>query len=127
MKLIIEKPNPSLCMAEINNFEKKFKIKLPNDYNNFLLENNGGVPEDGMFFPYEDDKVGSFSILIFSNLQNLKRGLLEYIEKPEADYFNIVKNEVISFCMTNKNFPLYIGYGKKNKGKIYIFDQEEIY
>jgi len=40
---------PSTTVNQISEFEKETGFELPDDYKNFLLENNGGVPENTLF------------------------------------------------------------------------------
>lgn len=41
----------------IINFEKKFDVKLPDDYKRFMLENNGGESDDDFIFEFYDDVI----------------------------------------------------------------------
>jgi hypothetical protein len=126
MLKIIE-PNKKISIEDINNFEKEFKIKIPDDYKEFLLEHNGGEPEDDMIFDYDDELFGGFSILSFRSLKSIRNELKRYTENPKEDYLETIKNKLFTFCLTTFNFQLCMGFGKKNKGKIYILDREEIY
>ena len=43
---------PQLTNKSINSFEEQFAIKLPEDYIKFLLETNGGMPEEDWEFDF---------------------------------------------------------------------------
>ncbi len=63
---------------EIINFEQRNDIKLPNDYRNFLLENNGGVPETNEFdIPDINSGSGINEFLSIDELESIKKSLGE--------------------------------------------------
>ena len=42
MRVQIKKPNEKISLEEVKAFEKKYRVLLPQDYIDFLLEFNGG-------------------------------------------------------------------------------------
>ena len=42
-----------LKLIEIEGFEKEYKLNLPQNYKQFLLKNNGGVPKENVFWDGE--------------------------------------------------------------------------
>lgn len=60
----IENSEPSINESDINNFEKRFNLKLPKDYRGFLLKNNGGKPEPRRFITVSK-KIKSSVMLFF--------------------------------------------------------------
>lgn len=123
--LKITRANEKINIKSIKDFEKKYDIKLPKDYKDFLLEYNGGTPEERMYFYFNNRVFEYFSISEFSHISLMKYCLERLIKYPEEDYSNEIKNKILSFCITSSNCPLGIGVGKKNNGKIYIIDMEE--
>lgn len=43
-----------LSVQQLDNFEKKIRQKLPEDYRNFMIEHNGGTPSEDLVFDYID-------------------------------------------------------------------------
>lgn len=107
MKLKIAVPNKKISLEEINTFEKEKNIILPEDYKHFLLECNGGKPNENRYELLD------------------KEGQEYWIE---VDYFysldEIEIHKNCSFCIDKKRDFLFIGYDAKNEFKIAI-DLEE--
>ena len=98
-----------LTIQELSEFEKEFKLKLPESYKKIMLENNGGSPEKEYFqggSVYLDNiKYGKYplekSIKILNDV--LPKGFF-----PFADYIGQ------SLC---------IDLNEDGYGKIYFFDE----
>lgn len=58
IKRNIKKVNENI----LNEFQKEFDIELPSDYNDFLLEYNGGIPELNLC---EADSIGQITVRYF--------------------------------------------------------------
>jgi hypothetical protein len=53
MAIKFERTNPKISEEELAEFEKSHNTKLPEDYRQFLLETNGGVPSlENAYIPY---------------------------------------------------------------------------
>ncbi|MEW9701489.1 SMI1/KNR4 family protein [Paenibacillus sp. SI8] len=61
MDLIIENSFPAITSDHLDAVEKRYGIKLPEDYKQFLLKQNGGSPSISKFST-KDGKVTSFSM-----------------------------------------------------------------
>lgn len=81
MLKIIE-PNKKISIDEVNNFEKEFKINLPNDYKEFLLEYNGGLSENNMIFEFNNVFLNPFSIYTFYDLSTIRMCIKTKINNP---------------------------------------------
>ena len=81
-----------LTEVDISEFEISFKIKLPEEYRNFMLEQNGGRPEKewGFDFVETGNSNPTGSIICdflaistkYNSLQNAYRNLIESKEIP---------------------------------------------
>jgi hypothetical protein len=75
----IENGENSINESDINNFEKRFNLKLPKDYREFLLKNNGGKPTFRKFITV-CKKIKSSIMLFFPiaeiETENLERNYL---------------------------------------------------
>lgn len=90
MKVLIDDPNEKIGLEDIKKFEKKFKLALPKDYIDFLLESNGGdVPVSCLFIikgrefkPYNMNYIYEFYSLkqIFEILKMKNHCLGDYME-----------------------------------------------
>ena len=58
-KLKIEQFYSPTSMQAIMSFEVEYDVQLPNGYREFLIKNNGGIPDEGVFkiinHPRQDD------------------------------------------------------------------------
>jgi len=52
--MIIQESGPQINEAAISAIEQMLKIKLPQDYKDFLMRNNGGRPTNGWVFHFYD-------------------------------------------------------------------------
>ena len=46
MHVVIQRITPSIGEGEVQEFERAHGLKLPDDYRRFLIEHNGGVPQN---------------------------------------------------------------------------------
>ncbi len=118
MKTTLIKSGDPITESDISEFEATYKVQLPEDYKDFLVENNGGRPEKN-FFPFQDD---GFIIAWFFNLKNGKdtlewtlqllwiaeqtipRNLLPVARGQGADFYCI--------CLDSNNYgKVFLWYG----------------
>ncbi|MEK7434946.1 MAG: SMI1/KNR4 family protein [Cyanobacteriota bacterium] len=78
MKPVLVDQGKNLTKKNIESFEKKISQKLPNDYKEFLLENNGGSIEDNYYnyFYYKEDE--NIFIGVFFPLDEIFNALDDY-------------------------------------------------
>ena len=50
--MILQESGVKLDISDISEFEAELKIKLPQQYKNFMLQNNGGVPDKKLTFSF---------------------------------------------------------------------------
>lgn len=49
-QIILELQEKRVTLSEINSFSKEYSFKLSNSYKLFLMDNNGGVPIENIFW-----------------------------------------------------------------------------
>jgi hypothetical protein len=57
-------------IENINKFEKEFSIKLPNDYKEYLLDNNGVIIEEAYFYINELKQYISMGVFYGIEIEN---------------------------------------------------------
>ncbi len=63
VKIAYANEHGPLSLSRLNDFETRTRIRLPEDYRQFLLENNGGQPEPAFFWikrPVDGSRVHRF-------------------------------------------------------------------
>lgn len=77
-------PWQKLSISELEEFEREFKLKLPQDYKDFMLRFNGGIPEPAesfgivvlqiqpiKYFPYQDNITIEDTIRVLKIVQQI--------------------------------------------------------
>ncbi|MFN8674646.1 MAG: SMI1/KNR4 family protein [Candidatus Sericytochromatia bacterium] len=93
MKLEFRKPNPPAKMEDIENYQKKHNIKLPQDYIDFLLENDGVESTSWMFH---------------------KNNSLYYDKMWVSEFLSVAELESFAEAFYNENASFVIRECKKN-------------
>lgn len=118
-------------IKDIENFENEYKIKLPEDYKEFLIKYNGLV----LSIDYEInnkeyvlnnthfDKIGGRDFRAFESLNFLEQNMLEYKYNEEIDEKReIIQMNIIPIALNMEGSgDLGIGVGEDNLGKIYTW------
>ncbi|MDM5154770.1 SMI1/KNR4 family protein [Bacillus sp. DX1.1] len=116
---------PPTSPREIENFEEKYNIKLPDEYKQFLLLNNGGKAEKRRFVTNDGRKEGiveSSVVLFFPLFTETKPNLEEMFNK-----YNLGK------VVPSHFFPIGYSIGEslvcllvegEEKGNIYYCDMD---
>ena len=128
-KMDPEFTNPPATLEEIQTFENKFNIKLPQDYQDFLLENNGGqidLSESELAFVYQIRDKRTNEIILgcympnFKSLKSIEESLI-YLEKNPEDCYYLVETMKRGVLIIGFEEPLEISIGFKNYnfGKVY--------
>jgi hypothetical protein len=120
---LINEYSSKVTQKEIEDFENKYNIKIPFNYNNFLKKYNGGEINPAAFKVPKDNVVESEIRFLYSIGDNV------------PDYNNIEYNlDVIFKDLIDEGFlpigydgfgcQLLIGLSKEKIGKIYYYDLE---
>ncbi|MFN4149921.1 MAG: SMI1/KNR4 family protein [Candidatus Sericytochromatia bacterium] len=118
MKIEIINPNPPISLNEIDLFEAQFKIKLPKEYKEFLLVNNGGLCNFDIDIYYETKDEFNSEIYVS-----------EFYKLEKVAHFIRCKDTTTSINECYKNGTIIIadydtqeisiGFKKKNFGKVF--------
>ncbi len=53
--MVLTDGGKKIGIKEMSAFEKDLGVKLPEDYKDFMIESNGGMPEDDLLFDFMDE------------------------------------------------------------------------
>ncbi len=114
------KYNDELLSNKVNEFEDKYKIKLPLYYKKFLIQNNGGRPNKS-FFWIKKDSDGS-SINNFFGIHGLPEYLLI------TSYYNNstlgINKSLLPIADDGLGNFICLGIAKNIIGKIFFLDHD---
>lgn len=118
-------------IEDIINFENRYKIKISEDYKEFLLRYNGLVSHcgykinDKYYALYNTtlDKINRDDFEYFDSLEFLIKGIEDYINDEDIDCKReIIEKKIIPFASNGAaTSDLGIGVGEDNLGKIYTW------
>ncbi|MBG6130616.1 hypothetical protein IWQ47_002092 [Aquimarina sp. EL_43] len=102
--------------------EKKFNIKIPDSFVDFIIKNNGGYIENNT---YTDEKI-SFTIDVFLSIKYGELTLEETIEDHQVLEDNIPK-DLMPFALDDGGNCYCIGIDSSNYDKVYkwYFDTDK--
>ncbi|CAL2091531.1 SMI1_KNR4 domain-containing protein [Tenacibaculum sp. 190524A02b] len=114
-KITLEFQEKKLNIEDISTFEKEYKFVLPESYKKFLLENNGGIPKESIFW---DGTIESH----VSNFYSLKYGnvTLENIIK-EIHREDALPTIFFPFASTGGGGDYAFSLKDSNFGEVYLF------
>ncbi len=122
-----------MIVNEVNKFEEHFKIQLPTNYKNFMIE-TGGNGKSFEFYTFEIDYNGiltEFGFIDFESLIDVWIGtesLWEFI--PEnIDEKNIFVKDADCFVRITWDVSacaILLGVKKEYYGKVYLLDKEPL-
>lgn len=112
-----------LTATDIENFEKKIKHLLPDDYKKFLLENNGGHPENCVFSYAMDDKENESLVNIFNAIYTGKTYNLLIDYEYYQEQKRIPKN-MLPIADDPFGNLICLSISGKDYGSVYFWDHE---
>jgi hypothetical protein len=111
-----------ICETEIRQVEERLGIRLPHDYENFLLLHNGGQPDPQMFSiqgcGQDDHATASFFFGIGGD-ENID------LEANRRIYQGRVPSDILPIASDPGGNLLCISVSGKNDGKLYFWTHEE--
>lgn len=119
-----------LTLKNISEFEEQFNIKLPYDYREFMMENNGGTPEGNWGFKFvetntskETESIINYFEVIYpeqtTEIDDLKEGYIDLLES------NQISNELIPIADDPFGNILLLGVKGDYYGKV-VFGNHEL-
>lgn len=111
----MDKENEKISIKEIEEFELKHDIKLPNQYIEFLIECNGGYPHASTFKISEED--GESVVNKFYGIGDMNGNLDRVFEVLDGE----LPEGFISIGDDPAGNEICIGINEKYYGKIYLW------
>jgi hypothetical protein len=118
----MDKENKKISMRDVREFERKYDLKLPGEYVDFLLECNGGYPEKSTF--KISDEEGESVINKFYGIGDMKGNLAKVYEVLDGE----LPEGFISIANDPGGNEICIGVSEEYFGKVYFWmhDMEPI-
>ncbi|MCP3925715.1 MAG: SMI1/KNR4 family protein [Desulfobacterales bacterium] len=113
-----------LCPSkkEIEAYEKKFKVKIPIEYINFLNFSNGGFPELDSFIPEGQNENNKWSVDHFYFLNN-KKSEFHNIWKITKEWYKHIGKYSIPIASDGGDNQIYIDTKQDNAIFLCIHDE----
>lgn len=123
MKFVMTEQGPPLDEKKIAAAEKKMGIKLPEDYRQFLLKNNGGRP-DPANFPIRGLENNPFGGIHFFG------GIGDNIESVNIDWsYKIFRGRIPKNLLPIASDPMgnliCLSLGVEDQGTVYYWDHDD--
>lgn len=118
-----------LSAEDIVSYEKELKTKFPERYVEFLLESNGGTPEDDLVFDFVDSASNK-------KISTDIREFYVFYKNDESSYDDIVKvnkimkndnlipNDIWIFADDSAGNPICMKTAGEDEGTIFFCDHE---
>ncbi len=110
LRLIAE----SITLEEVNQFELGVLGELPDEYKNFLVENNGGFPREKMFINEEFE----CDVSLFYSLKHGKYNLEGVLDRVYDD--NGLNNSYFPFASSGSGSLYVFSLKEKDYGVVYL-------
>ena len=113
----------SISASELKAFENEYNLKLPDDYKQFILSQNGGYPEFTLYVNENNDEflISSFSCINFEDADVVSVNDSIITHQIEED--NIPKH-LLPFGLDAGGNDFCISLNEKDYGKVYKFYQD---
>ncbi|AIQ19736.1 SMI1 / KNR4 family protein [Paenibacillus sp. FSL H7-0357] len=111
----MDRGNKTITINEIREFEGKYVLKLPEQYIDFLLNNNGGYPKASTF--KISDEAGESVVNKFYGIGDMKGNLAKVFEILDGE----LPEGFISIASDPGGNEICIGISEKYFGKIYFW------
>jgi len=125
----MKKTGNNLSELDLHEFESKFQIHLPNDYKEFMLRSNGGIPVDGWIFNYVEDGDSNRSVI--------RDFLVIYKEESKVNVYDDLARAYIAI-QNEQSAPqnylpiatdpggniIFLNAGKDKNGEVYFGNHE---
>jgi hypothetical protein len=113
----VKKPSSKISTEDVQSFEHQYEIELPEEYKQFLLNNNGGIPDKVYYTENDADLVINF----FLSLGSEKYSIEEYIKDWRQEG---LANELVPIGEDAFGNLICISCKGDNKGQVYVWNHE---
>lgn len=107
--------NPKISLQDIKKFEEEYDIELPKQYIQFLLEYNGGFPQESGF--QISDEEGESLVNKFYGIGNMKSNLGKVYEVLEGE----IPEDFISIANDPAGNEILLGVSGEYQGNVYFW------
>ncbi|HDR3890005.1 TPA: SMI1/KNR4 family protein [Bacillus cereus] len=107
--------NPKVSLQDIKQFEQKCDVTLPKQYVDFLLEYNGGFPQESSFKISDDE--GESLVNKFYGIGDMKSNLGKVFEVLEGEK----PEDFISIANDPAGNEILLGINGDFQGKVYFW------
>ena len=130
MHPIIVDPYPAITRLELEQFEQKLGYTLPQSYKNFLLENNGGIPEPEFFWSESRQKELEFSYFLGLDPTQTNADTEGFYDLncayKDLFFYNMQQGFLLPIAPDGEGNDYCLSLREQDYGKIYIWDQENV-
>jgi hypothetical protein len=121
-ELILEDVGPLLNKEELKKVEEQYRLRLPKDYKEFLLKNNGGKP-DRLYFRLDGKKAFTEAIHYFLSISDdPDLSFSKYYERyHEADR---LRKDLIPIAFDAGGNLVALCLKGSDRGRVYFWDHE---
>ncbi|PFK28999.1 SMI1/KNR4 family protein [Bacillus cereus] len=107
--------NPKVSLQDIKQFEQECNVTLPKQYVDFLLEYNGGFPQESSF--KISDNEGESLVNKFYGIGDMKSNLGKVFEVLEGE----IPEDFISIANDPAGNEILLGVNGEFQGKVYFW------
>ncbi|PDY47042.1 SMI1/KNR4 family protein [Bacillus pseudomycoides] len=107
--------NPKVSLQDIKQFEQECDVTLPKQYVDFLLEYNGGFPQESSFKISDDE--GESLVNKFYGIGDMKSNLGKVFEVLEGE----IPEDFISIANDPAGNEILLGVNGDFQGKVYFW------
>ncbi|MED0932880.1 SMI1/KNR4 family protein [Bacillus mobilis] len=107
--------NLKVSLQDIKQFEQEYNVTLPKQYVDFLLEYNGGFPQESSFKISDDE--GESLVNKFYGIGDMKSNLGKVFEVLEGE----IPEEFISIANDPAGNEILLGVNGDFQGKVYFW------
>lgn len=107
--------NPKVSLQDIKQFEQEYEVTLPKQYVDFLLEYNGGFPQESNFKISDDE--GESLVNKFYGISDMKSNLGKVFEVLEGE----IPEDFISIGNDPGGNEILLGVSGEYQGKVYFW------
>lgn len=128
MKMNLLEIGEMIIEDDIRKLETKMNLKLPEEYRNFLLQNNGGVPENDVEFSFieldvvtQENREQGSDIQYFYNVDEMLEAYQNLVDEEL-----IHKNYIPVACDSFGNEILICSDSDENNGCVFFANHEMV-
>lgn len=127
--MVLYDEGAKLSKEDIDNFERNLKMKFPGKYIEFLLEHNGGTPEEDLVFDFVDsasNKKNSTDIREFYVFYKDEESSFDDIIKVNKTMKseNLISNDYWGFADDSAGNPICMKTAGEDMGSIFFCNHE---